>query len=70
MTAIQQVKLTLTHLDMDMGKYEIVMPGGKPEGFKASNLITMVSKWNVHVHVLTDKLESWDTDIVIHVGNH
>ncbi|HWO53889.1 MAG TPA: copper resistance protein CopC [Paenibacillus cookii] len=69
-TAIQQVKLTLTHLDMDMGKYEIVMPGGKPEGFKASNLITMAGKWNVHVHVLTDKLESWDTDIVIHVGNH
>ncbi|MDR9852303.1 copper resistance protein CopC [Paenibacillus sp. VCA1] len=67
---IQQVKLTLTHLDMDMGKYEIVMPGGKPEGFKAKDLITMAGKWNVRVHVLTDKLDTWDTDIVIHVGNH
>ncbi|MGN7359597.1 copper resistance protein CopC [Paenibacillus sp. SAF-054] len=67
---IQQIKLTLTSLDMDMGKYEIVMPGGKAEGFKAQGLISMAGKWNVQVHVLTDKLESWDTDIVIHVGNH
>ncbi|MCJ8012016.1 copper resistance CopC/CopD family protein [Paenibacillus sp. KQZ6P-2] len=67
---IQQIKLTLTCLDMDMGKYEIVMPGGKAEGYKAEDLISMAGKWNVHVHVLTDKLETWDTDMVIHVGNH
>ncbi|GIP28376.1 copper resistance protein [Paenibacillus sp. J23TS9] len=67
---IEQIKLTLTSLDMDMGKYEIVMPGGKAEGYKAKDLISMAGKWNVHVHMLTDKLETWDTDIVIHVGNH
>ncbi|MWV45896.1 copper resistance protein CopC [Paenibacillus sp. HJL G12] len=66
---IQQIKLTLTSLDMDMGKYEIVMPGGKAEGYKAQDLITMAGKWNVHVHVLTDQLETWDSDMVIHVGN-
>jgi copper transport protein len=69
-TGIQQITLTLTCLDMDMGKYEIVMPGGKAEGFKAKDLISMAGKWNVHVHVLTDKLETLDTELVIHVGNH
>lgn len=67
---IQQIKLTLTCLDMDMGKYEIVLPGDKAEGFKAHDLISMAGKWNVHVHILTDKLDSWDTDLIIHVGNH
>ncbi|BFH59907.1 copper resistance protein CopC [Paenibacillus azoreducens] len=67
---IQQIKLTLTHLDMDMGKYEIVMPGGKAEGYTAQDLISMAGKWNVHVHVLTAKLDAWDTDIIIYVGNH
>ncbi|KAF9120929.1 hypothetical protein BGX30_002879 [Mortierella sp. GBA39] len=65
---IQQIKLTLTSLDMEMGKYEIEIPGaGKT--YKAQDLISMAGRWNVHVHILTESLDAWDTDFQITVGS-
>ncbi|WP_438347894.1 copper resistance CopC/CopD family protein [Paenibacillus sp. FA6] len=65
---IQQVKLTLTSLDMDMGKYEIIVPYEPNSTFMAKDLISMAGRWNIQVHILSASLDSWDTDFTIRVG--
>ncbi|WP_162274312.1 copper resistance CopC/CopD family protein [Paenibacillus crassostreae] len=65
---IQQVKLTLTSLDMDMGKYEIILPSQPSSTFLAQDLISMAGSWKVQVHILTESLDAWDTEFTIRVG--
>ncbi|MEF2966341.1 copper resistance protein CopC [Paenibacillus sp. M1] len=65
---IEQVTLSLTSNEMDMGVIEVILPGGggKPE---AEGLITMGGEWNVHVHILLESLDSLDHDFTLEVGN-
>lgn len=64
---VDQVTLELTSKEMDMGTIEILFPGGSPP--KASELITMGGRWNIHVHMLTSSLDSYDYDTELTVGN-
>ncbi|MEC0091610.1 copper resistance CopC/CopD family protein [Paenibacillus macquariensis] len=65
---IQQIKLTLTSLDMDMNKYEILIPYQPGSTFIAEDLISMAGRWNIQVHILTDSLDTLDTEFNIRVG--
>ncbi|OAB36751.1 hypothetical protein PMSD_10550 [Paenibacillus macquariensis subsp. defensor] len=65
---IQQIKLTLTSLDMDMNKYEILIPYQSGSTFAAQDLISMAGRWNIQVHILTDSLDTLDTEFNIRVG--
>ncbi len=65
---IQQIKLTLTSLDMDMNKYEILIPYQPNSTFIAEDLISMAGRWNIQVHILSESLDTWDTEFNIRVG--
>ncbi|OAB45346.1 copper resistance protein CopC [Paenibacillus glacialis] len=65
---IQQIKLTLTSLDMDMNKYEILIPYQPNAMFIAEDIISMAGRWNIQVHILTESLDTWDTEFNIRVG--
>ncbi|MBT2659102.1 copper resistance protein CopC [Bacillus sp. ISL-18] len=70
MKGIEQVTLTFTSLEMDMGddtKTLIKVQNGKYEG-QGMNF-NMAGRWNVHVHVLTKDLETIDTDFKVRVGS-
>ncbi|MGF7048988.1 copper transport protein [Paenibacillus sp. DS2015] len=67
-TEIQQIRLTLTSLDMDMGKYEIIIPNNASTPFRKEDLISMAGRWNAQVHVLTNSLESWDATFTFRAG--
>ncbi len=67
-TNIDQIKLTLINLDMDMNPYEILIPHQADSNFIAEDLISMAGQWNVQVHILTSTLDSWDTEFKIRVG--
>lgn len=64
---VDQVTLKLTSKEMDMGTIEILFPGSSPP--EVSELITMGGRWNVHVHILTSSLDSYDYDTELVVGN-
>lgn len=65
---IQQIKLTLTPLDMNMNAYEINIPYQPSSTFIAEDIISMAGRWNIQVHVLTSSLNSWDAKFSISVG--
>jgi len=64
---IEQVTLSLTSREMDMGVIQIVMPGSSP--LEADEMITMGGEWNVHIHILLSTLDSIDHDFILQSGN-
>ncbi len=65
---VEQVTLSLTSMEMDMGVIEVVIPGGSPP-FAADGMITMGGDWNVHVHILLKSLDTLDTNFTLHVDS-
>lgn len=67
---IEQLHLTFTMLDMDMGKETVNMEKVAEGKYRVQGLhFIMAGDWNVHVHVLTKSLESIDTDFSVLVGS-
>lgn len=67
---IEQLHLTFTMLEMDMGKETVNLAKTAEGKYGVKGLhFTMAGKWNVHVHVLTKSLESIDTDFNVLVGS-
>jgi copper transport protein len=67
---IEQVTLTFTHTEMDMGKETVTLIKTGPGTYKLKGMnYSMSGKWRVHVHALTKGLESLDTDFRILVGS-
>ena len=67
---IEQLHLTFTMLEMDMGKETVNLAKTAEGKYKVNGLhFTMAGKWNIHVHVLTKSLESIDTDFNVLVGS-
>lgn len=70
MTDIEQVTLTFTSLEMDMGKNTKILTKAKNGIYKAKGFdFNMSGDWNVHVHVLTKDLNTIDTDFKVMVGS-
>ena len=70
-TEIEQITLTFTHTEMDMGKDTITLSKVGEGKYEAKGLnFNMAGKWNVHVHILTKTLDSIDTDFLCIVGSH
>jgi len=59
------VTLSLIHLDMDMGIYEITIPKNDTGIYKAEDYISMPGKWNIKVHALTRSLDALDAEFKI-----
>lgn len=67
---IEQLQLTFTMLEMDMGKETISLTKTADGKYEVKGLhFSMAGKWNVHVHVLTKSLESIDSDFKVIVGS-
>jgi len=67
---IEQLHLTFTMLEMDMGKETVNLAKTAEGKYEVKGLhFTMAGEWNVHVHVLTKSLESIDTDFNVLVGS-
>lgn len=67
---IEQIHLTFTMLEMDMGKETVNLTKVAEGKYEVKGLhFSMAGRWNVHVHVLTKSLESIDTDFKVLVGS-
>ncbi|WP_440119651.1 copper resistance CopC/CopD family protein [Paenibacillus sp. QZ-Y1] len=66
---LEQITLSLTHLDMDMGIYEITIPKNDTGVYQAEDYISMPGRWNVKVHLLTRSLDSLDAEFEIDTAN-
>ncbi|MEH7500702.1 copper resistance CopC/CopD family protein [Neobacillus drentensis] len=67
---VEQLHLTFTMLEMDMGKETVSLTKTAEGKYEVKGLhFTMAGNWNVHVHVLTKSLESIDTDFKVLVGS-
>lgn len=70
---IEQVTLTLTSKEMDMGAREIRFSGQQlgsdPPQAQADGIITMGGRWNVRVHILLKSLDTLDYDTELRVGS-
>lgn len=62
---LEQITLSLTHLDMDMGIYEITIPKNDTGVYKAEDYISMPGRWNIKVHLLTKSLDALDAEFEI-----
>ncbi|ULT59274.1 copper resistance protein CopC [Neobacillus drentensis] len=70
MKGIEQVTLTFTSLEMDMGDDTKTLTKVKDGKYKGQGMnFNMAGRWNVHVHVLTKDLETIDTDFKVRVGS-
>jgi copper transport protein len=67
---VEQLHLTFTMLEMDMGKETVSLTKTAEGKYEVKGMhFTMAGNWNVHVHVLTKSLESIDTDFKVLVGS-
>ncbi|WML38849.1 copper resistance protein CopC [Neobacillus sp. OS1-2] len=67
---IEQLHLTFSMTEMDMGKETVILKKVSDDRFEVQGLhFIMAGEWNVHVHILTKSLESIDTDFHVLVGS-
>ncbi|MDM5188176.1 copper resistance protein CopC [Bacillus sp. DX4.1] len=69
-TDIEQIILTTSSLDMEMGKGTFKVPPVSPGTYQTEGMyINMTGKWNIHVHGLMKSLDSFDIDFNLMVGS-
>jgi len=69
-TDIEQLTLTTSSLDMEMGKETFRVPVVSPGTFQTEGMyLNMTGRWIIQVHGLTTSLDSFDIDFHLTVGN-
>ncbi|MDR7002358.1 copper resistance protein CopC [Neobacillus niacini] len=67
---IDQVTLTFTSLDMDMGSNTVTLKKNAEGKYVLKGMsFNMAGNWKVHLHVLTKSLDTMDTDFQCFVGS-
>jgi len=67
---IEQINLTFTMLDMDMGKETVNLKKAAEGKYEVRGLhFSMAGDWNIQVHVLTKSLESIDANFNVLAGS-
>jgi len=66
---IEQVTVTLTPKDIDMGETTFQAFKVASGIYQAKGTISMAGRWNVHVHILTTSLQSVDATFACYVGS-
>lgn len=67
---IEQISLTFSHLDMDMGENSTNMTLHSPGEFQTKGMfLSMSGKWDIKVHILTKSLDSFDVHFQPEVGS-
>jgi copper transport protein len=66
---IEQVTVTLTSKEMDMGETTFQAFKVASGVYQTKETISMTGRWNVHVHILTTSLQSVDAAFACYVGS-
>jgi copper transport protein len=67
---IEQITMTVSSLDMDMGENTFRVPRVSPGKFQTKGMyLNMNGQWNIHVHGLTTLLDDFDIDFRLTVGS-
>ncbi|MFE5430052.1 copper resistance CopC/CopD family protein [Peribacillus simplex] len=66
---IEQLTITMQPLDTPRGEIKLQMKEKNTGTFTSKSLLTMPGKWNIHVHGLTESLDSINADFIIFIGN-
>jgi copper transport protein len=66
---IEQVTVTLTSKEMDMGETTFQAFKVASGVYQAKETMSMAGRWNVHVHILTTSLQSADAVFACYVGS-
>ncbi|WP_155612976.1 copper resistance CopC/CopD family protein [Paenibacillus woosongensis] len=70
LNGIEQITLTLTSLDMDMGTIELAIPGRSDSiPLNGNAIVTRGGSWRLQVHILLSSLDSVDSSFTFQVGN-
>ncbi|MBT2647079.1 copper resistance protein CopC [Bacillus sp. ISL-34] len=66
---IEQLTITMQPLDTPNGEIKLQMKEKNTGTFTSKSILTMPGKWNIHVHGLTENLDSINADFIIFIGN-
>ncbi|MFP3509891.1 copper resistance protein CopC [Peribacillus sp. SIMBA_075] len=66
---IEQLTITMQPVDTPGGEIKLQMKEKSTGTFASKSIITMPGKWNIHIHGLTDSLDSINADFTIFIGN-
>ncbi|WHY57155.1 copper resistance protein CopC [Peribacillus simplex] len=66
---IEQLTITMQPVDTPSGEIKLQMKEKNTGTFTSKSLLTMPGKWNIHVHGLTENLDSINADFIILIGN-
>jgi copper transport protein len=66
---IEQLTITMQPLDTPRGEIKLQMKEKNTGTFTSKSILTMPGKWNIHVHGLTESLDSINADFIIFIGN-
>ncbi|MFJ8071189.1 copper resistance CopC/CopD family protein [Peribacillus sp. NPDC096447] len=66
---IEQLTITMQPLDTPNGEMKLQMKEKNTGTFTSKSILTMPGKWSIHVHGLTESLDSINADFIIFIGN-
>ncbi|MGW6663682.1 MULTISPECIES: copper resistance protein CopC [Peribacillus] len=66
---IEQLTITMQSLDTPNGEIKLQMKEKNTGTFTSKSILTMPGKWSIHVHGLTESLDSINADFIIFIGN-
>ncbi|MGG4266058.1 copper resistance CopC/CopD family protein [Peribacillus simplex] len=66
---IEQLTITMQPVDTPGGEIKLQMQEKNKGTFSSKSILTMPGKWNIHIHGLTDSLDSINADFIILIGN-
>ncbi|MBO1000219.1 copper resistance protein CopC [Bacillus sp. SD075] len=66
---IEQLTITMQPLDSPRSELKLQMKEKNTGTFTSKSILTMPGKWNIHVHGLTESLDSINADFIIFIGN-
>lgn len=66
---IEQLTLTMEPADGQGGEIKLQLQGKTKGKFTSKSILTLPGKWNIHVHGLTENLDSINADFTIFIGN-
>lgn len=67
---VEQITLTMNHMDMAMAPTEILLTAsdGKDGVYQKTGMVSMNGNWHVKVHILTKSLDTIDTEFTLRIG--
>ncbi|MES1042273.1 copper resistance protein CopC [Peribacillus simplex] len=66
---IEQLTITMQPLDTPNGEMRLQMKEKNTGTFTSKSILTMPGKWSIHVHGLTESLDSINADFIVFIGN-